>query len=163
MEHKKIKTEFGNASVHKSTGYYRITTRKEGNHDKHLHVLRLEKKIGRKLLPGECCHHIDENRLNNDESNLMLMTKGQHFGLHNTGRIFSEETKKLKSEQTTGENHPGTNLTNKDVQLIKRMLITGKLTQKRIGEFFGVKRHVITSINTGKSWNSVKIERFYDD
>jgi hypothetical protein len=74
----------------------------------------------------------------------------------------SEETKNKKSQNTKGENNPATNLTNKDVQLIKRMLLTGKLTQKRIGEFFGVSNYVINKINTGRHWSHIKIERFYE-
>ena len=36
------------------------------------HVLVMEKALGRFLKPKEVVHHIDENRLNNDEENLQL-------------------------------------------------------------------------------------------
>lgn len=47
------------------------------------HTYVMEKYIGRYLKPGEVVHHIDENKLNNDISNLMLLddTKA-HSKLH---------------------------------------------------------------------------------
>ena len=42
----------------------------------------MELHIGRRLHPGECVHHIDGNRLNNDLANLQLMDHGEHSSLH---------------------------------------------------------------------------------
>jgi hypothetical protein len=57
------------------------------------HRLVMEKKIGRKLLDNEVVHHIDGNRSNNKEENLLLMTHGEHSRLHReeerrVGKIF---------------------------------------------------------------------------
>lgn len=52
----------------------------------YLHVLVAEEKLGRYLLPEEVVHHIDENKTNNDPTNLMVFcTKADHtsFHLHN--------------------------------------------------------------------------------
>jgi HNH endonuclease len=38
----------------------------------------LEQKLGRKLLPGEIAHHIDEDRANDHPDNLELKLRGQH-------------------------------------------------------------------------------------
>ena len=57
---------------------------------------------GKKYLKKEYdVHHIDENRLNNDPSNLLVLTKGDHKRLHNaknpnkrdekTGRFLPKE------------------------------------------------------------------------
>lgn len=46
------------------------------------HVLRMELHIGRRLLPGECVHHIDHDRQNNDLSNLELTKRGKHSSEH---------------------------------------------------------------------------------
>lgn len=49
---------------------------------KSVHVVKMEKRIGRTLLPDECVHHIDEDKTNNDENNLALVTRSGHARLH---------------------------------------------------------------------------------
>jgi len=51
-----------------------------------IHNLLMEKKIGRKLLPGECVHHKDFNSRNNNIKNLQLMTISEHSKLHGKRR-----------------------------------------------------------------------------
>lgn len=46
------------------------------------HVRIVEIRIGRKILPSECVHHIDHNRKNNAPENLQLMTRSEHSKLH---------------------------------------------------------------------------------
>lgn len=60
------------------------------------HIKVMEEHIGRKLKPNEVVHHIDFNKINNDISNLKLMTRGEHSSLHrkiekNNGKIFFQE------------------------------------------------------------------------
>lgn len=47
-----------------------------------VHVATIERRIGRKLLPDECVHHIDGDKTNNEENNLALLTKSGHSRLH---------------------------------------------------------------------------------
>lgn len=47
-----------------------------------LHRLIMEEHLGRNLTSDEIVHHIDENKLNNDISNLQVMTRGEHSRLH---------------------------------------------------------------------------------
>lgn len=48
----------------------------------------MEQILGRKLTKNEIVHHIDGNKLNNDPSNLQVMTKAEHTRLHmNKGDI----------------------------------------------------------------------------
>lgn len=47
-----------------------------------VHVIKMEKHLGRGLLRGEVVHHIDGNKTNNDDNNLALMTNSSHARLH---------------------------------------------------------------------------------
>lgn len=42
----------------------------------------MEKELGRELTPDEVVHHKDENPLNNDISNLMIMSQRDHAAIH---------------------------------------------------------------------------------
>lgn len=47
-----------------------------------LHRVLMENEIGRLLTPGEIVHHEDEDKSNNDLSNLRLMTNAEHARHH---------------------------------------------------------------------------------
>lgn len=50
----------------------------------HKHILVAESILGRNLSKEEVVHHIDQNRLNNDPSNLLVFkTKSDHSRFHN--------------------------------------------------------------------------------
>lgn len=58
----------------------------------YLHRQIAEKSLGRPLLDSEVIHHIDENKTNNDPSNLLVFkTNGDHVRFHN----LSESTKEV--------------------------------------------------------------------
>jgi len=61
--------------------------------------LLIEKHLGRELLPNEQVHHIDENLLNNDISNLVVIYRGEHQRQHSLGKhyIISAETCEKRS------------------------------------------------------------------
>ena len=67
-------------------GYVHIYSPNHPNRDSRNYVpehrLKIEKKIGRYLLPNEVVHHKNENPSDNRLSNLKLMTKGDHQRLH---------------------------------------------------------------------------------
>lgn len=64
----------------KPSGYVAYT---RGEHkDRLVHVVKMEKKIGRRLFANEVVHHKDEDKQNNKLSNLQLMTRAEHAALH---------------------------------------------------------------------------------
>lgn len=69
----------------KPNGYIEIT---RGEHKgRGQHVVILEQKIGRRLLPSEVAHHVDEDRANNTPENLEVMTRTKHASLHATENL----------------------------------------------------------------------------
>ncbi len=74
-----------------------------------LHRYLMMQKIGRKLLRRELVHHVDGDTLNNDLSNLVIVSQGGHNIIHFAGkestfkgRHHTEETKKILSEIAKG-------------------------------------------------------------
>jgi hypothetical protein len=75
---------------HKGDGYIEHTT---GPHKgRSVHVVKMEQRLGRHLLPDECVHHIDGNRANNDDNNLALVTRSGHTRLHKREQRLSKRT-----------------------------------------------------------------------
>ncbi len=67
-------------TARKPNGYIEYTT---GQHKgRSVHVVHVEGRIGRRLLPNEVVHHDDEDRGNNSDENLILMTSSEHTRLH---------------------------------------------------------------------------------
>ena len=77
--------------THKKAGYVEIT--RGENKFRSVHVVAVEKRIGRRLLPNEVVHHDDEDRSNNGDENLILMTRSAHTKLH------CERRRMLKNER----------------------------------------------------------------
>ena len=83
IDNRTIKTIFGTAKIQKD-GYYHITSRREGNNKKFLHILVWERKNGKK--PNNfVIHHRDFNKKNNRINNLMLLSDHEHRSLHTSG------------------------------------------------------------------------------
>ena len=104
-----MKTKFGNAKIDK--GYYRITSRKEGNNGKFLHRLIWEDFWKAEVPKGYVIHHRNFNKLDNCILNLQLMRDKDHRILHNIcennpmyGKNLSERHKinLSKSRNTSG-------------------------------------------------------------
>lgn len=63
-----------------SSGYVEYT---RGEHKgRGVHVVIMEKQIGRRLYANECVHHKNEEKADNRVSNLELMTRADHASHH---------------------------------------------------------------------------------
>jgi SWI/SNF-related matrix-associated actin-dependent regulator 1 of chromatin subfamily A len=81
-----------------------------------LHILVMEKRLGRHLEPGELVHHKNENRADNADENLLLSTNTDHWKHHQWYRnlnggvggkggdvLFVPKTAKIVSVVSDGE------------------------------------------------------------
>lgn len=59
-----------------------IVNCKDRNNRYHVHRKVMEDYLGRKLKSSEIVHHIDGNKLNNDISNLQIVTRKEHINIH---------------------------------------------------------------------------------
>lgn len=60
-----------------------------------VHVTNMEERLGRKILPDECVHHIDGDKLNNHPNNLALVTRSGHTRLHRFEDKISNKKRKV--------------------------------------------------------------------
>jgi hypothetical protein len=58
------------------------------------HRTNAERKVGGKIYPGRVVHHKDGNKLNNDPSNLQVMSRSDHGKLHASQRQESQGSQK---------------------------------------------------------------------
>ena len=67
---------------------------------RHEHRVVAERMIGRPLLPGEVVHHIDGNKRNNDERNLVVFSsQADHARSHAELKWFISEIRRLDQEE----------------------------------------------------------------
>lgn len=78
----------------KPSGYIEYT--RGPNKGRAVHVVAMEKTIGRRLRHGECVHHIDGNRANNDIHNLALVTTAGHARLHRREEALAGKRRERK-------------------------------------------------------------------
>ena len=71
------------------------------------HRWMMEQHLGRKLKSSEVVHHIDGNTLNNDLSNLKILSNICHSQLHNVINTWSEEHDCCVFCGTTDKPHKG--------------------------------------------------------
>jgi hypothetical protein len=95
-----------------------------------VHRLVAEQKLGRKLRPGEVVHHIDGNKLNNDPSNLQVMTARQHLRFHALQSGFGGGKVRITPQQETA---------------IRNYLKAG-YPQRKIAEMLNVSRWTVRGV-----------------
>ena len=137
-----IATKFGSAYVDPQ-GYLRISSIKEGNHNKLVHRLVFEDFYKIKLPSNIIIHHLDGNKQNNEIWNLIPLTNEEHSRLHHTGVKFTEERCKKISEAKTG------------------FKFTEESKQKMRDAKIGTKQSLETMVARGKKLNKTGIFRVF--
>ena len=90
-----METEYGSVKLYGN--YYRLTD------GRFLHKVIYEDYHKVTILKGNHVHHIDGNKLNNDISNLELISDSNHAKQHLTGKKLPLEQCKKMSESRTGK------------------------------------------------------------
>lgn len=110
-----------------------------------VHLIVLDAFVGLRPPGLEACHN-DGNKLNPHAENLRWDTQSANsfdcvrHGTHVDNR---------------GSRHGRSKITEADVVEIKNLLAEGCLTQKMIGNLFGITRESISGIKRGKSWKHI--------
>ena len=83
--------------IHKHICGYLVTKEDDPYKGKLLHRKIMEDYLGRKLNSNEIVHHIDGNKLNNDISNLQVVTRSEHLKIHRDELQQGKNNKRLEN------------------------------------------------------------------
>lgn len=90
-------------------------------------------------------NHIDNNRTNNNVSNLEWCSPKHNL-------VWMQENGRQNIDTVKGSLNYNAELTEEDVLSILQLLREGRLSQEKIGQIFNVKQITISNIWTGRSW-----------
>lgn len=122
-------------------GYYHVNLCKEGiSHACKIHRLVLMAFIG-KPKPGQEGNHKNGNKADNRLEKLEWVTKSEN-DLHRC-RVLGKGR---------GELHGRAKLINKDIHIIRKLLVEGKLSLRELGRQFNVSSSTIYGIKHRQTW-----------
>ncbi len=108
-----------------------------------VHRIVLEAFVGPRPLGMVVCHE-DGNPVNNRLTNLRWGTRKEN-----------EADKERHGRRRHGEKHQNSKITEEDVREIRRAWANREMTQKKLGEKFGLTRTGVQSIVKGQTWRHV--------
>lgn len=114
----------------------------------------IEKQLGRKLETNEDVHHKDENKRNNDPSNLEVIHKADHTSEHWKRDSISRRQNMSKSKRKNWQNIHGVKLSPEKVIEIRNRL-NNKEKQKDLADEYGVSHHTIKDIRCRNTWKNI--------
>jgi len=146
-------------------GYLNINLYKNGNkHPNQIHRLVMETFDSINNIFKLEINHINGIKTDNRLENLEWCTHSENAyklklikykigkNHHSFGKYHSKKTKNLMSNKSKCENNSNSKLTEQNIIEIRRLCDEGILTQKEIGELFGVSRSAISRIKRRKTW-----------
>ena len=124
-------------------------TKTVNGRERPVHILLMEKILGRELNKNEVVHHINGDKQDNRPENLQVMTRAEHTALHKTGVTASEESLQKMSEAHKGWHSTQRKLTDEQVQTIAKRLLEGA-TLTELSKEYGISKKTIAAIRDGK-------------
>ena len=122
-----------------SFGYPVVRLGGKSKKNMEIHRLVLETYVGDRPT-GTQCRHLDGDPKNNNLSNLKW------------GSISENRKDMWRHSRINGTKVGCQKLYPKDVRKIRRLYAKGKLTQKKLGEMFGVHKQTISDILLKRNW-----------
>ena len=110
---------------------------------------KIHRLIAQTFIPNPENHneviHIDFNKLNNHVDNLKWVPR--YYSLHYT---------KHQNHNATGENHGNAKIREEQVIFIRENFYQMGISQKAMGQMFGINQQAISNILRHKTWNKIK-------
>lgn len=121
-------------------------------HDYHRWLM--EQEIGRKLDFNEIVHHSNEDKLDNDPSNLKLMSRSEHAKLHSKPPYFPEWVRELNRERMLGNKPLTRKLSDDDAKYIKEHYVPRdkEFGTRGLARKYGVCHQTIMKIVNGERY-----------
>lgn len=133
-----------NPCTNKVSGYLDLRL----TQDKKLVCVRVHQVVCRAFhgepMEGEEVCHRDGNKSHNHPDNLRWGSRSSNM----------QDRAKHGMVYPSGEDHPNTRLTQKDVDEIRRLYSQGRYTQKELARRFGSSQSRVSGMVTGKNWTT---------
>ena len=123
-------------------------------HDYHRWLM--EQELGRRLNSNEIVHHENENKLDNDISNLKVMTRSEHARMHAKPPYFTDYARERAREAAIGRPSPSRKLTDEDARFIREHYIPKdkKYGARALSLRYGVSHQIILCIINGERYKN---------